>query len=754
VGRSGHRSEELVRGILDAVPGGVVEVARDGSIRSANAEALRILGLRYDEVTARYVSDWTPETVHEDGSPCPAEDYPVSRVLRSGEPDGPSTIGIRRPDGGISWAVFRAVPLRDSEGRLDGVVVTFLDVTERKVEEERRRASEDRWRLLGENIPDFVAITDREGRILIVNGFVPFDRVPSVLGTLVFDHILEGDRTAYRARFEEALARGATTRAEARLLRTTGRERWFDIFFVPFLEADERRVLVVARDVSTQKEAENRLRASEQMWRSLAENIPDYALIADASGKILHLNRVRPGVTLDSVLGRSMYDYFDGRQKAILHDAIERALATRTTIEVETQATATDGSAMHFESSIVPLPDGDVLDRFLVVARDVTIRKRNEQQIRASEQRWKLLVDSLPDTVFVVDRDRRILSINEASGIHAAKPRYHLSEVLGMPADAFVDDAFADEWRRAFERVLETGVPLRLETRGRSAPGVLSWYESIMVPLADEIGEDGTKSTRVMVVARDITERRAMLAGLAEKERLASVGMVAASVAHEVMNPLTYVLANLELALGGRALDDARRTRALSDALEGAKRMQQIVWDLRSLGRAGGEDHFYVDPRSVLETALRLSGPEVGRTASVVLELGDVPGVLASESRLCQVFINLLVNAAQAMEDRPQADRRIVVRTRHDDAASLVGIAISDAGSGIPEDRLERIFEPFYTTKRSGTGLGLSISRDIIGRMGGKITVESSPGRGTTFTVWLSTTRPALRAPARATTPG
>ena len=167
-----------------------------------------------------------------------------------------------------------------------------------------------------------------------------------------------------------------------------------------------------------------------------------------------------------------------------------------------------------------------------------------------------------------------------------------------------------------------------------------------------------------------MTERRQMLASLAEKERLASVGMLAASVAHEIMNPLTYVLANLDFVVGERSVDPARNTKALVEAREGARRMQQIVWDLRALGRAGGEELFYVDARSVLEIALRLSGPEVARTASVVLELDEVPCVLASESRLCQVFINLLVNAAQAMESATSpraarsASRRATTRTR------------------------------------------------------------------------------------------
>jgi signal transduction histidine kinase len=163
------------------------------------------------------------------------------------------------------------------------------------------------------------------------------------------------------------------------------------------------------------------------------------------------------------------------------------------------------------------------------------------------------------------------------------------------------------------------------------------------------------------------------------------------------------------------------------------------VRDLRALGRTGTEELFYVDVQSSIEAALRLAGPEVARNVAVWVELADVPGVLASESRLCQVFINLLVNAAQAMVDRPIAEREIRVGMRSDDPAGLVGVDVSDTGFGIVDADLGRIFDPFFTTKRSGTGLGLSISKESVENMGGRIDVVSTRGVGTTFTVWLPT---------------
>ncbi len=128
-----ERERELTRHILEAMPGGIVHVAADGAILRANAEALRVLGLRLDDLTQRYTTDFAVETLNEDGSPCPVEDYPVSRALATGTPQPARVIGVRRPDGSVAWAVFRAVPVLDpSTNKATSAVVTFIDITDRR----------------------------------------------------------------------------------------------------------------------------------------------------------------------------------------------------------------------------------------------------------------------------------------------------------------------------------------------------------------------------------------------------------------------------------------------------------------------------------------------------------------------------------------------------------------------------------------------------------------------------------------------
>ena len=316
-----HEGEELVRRILDAVPGGVVHVARDGSIRTANVDALRILGIKWDELSKRYITDFETETIREDGSPFPAAEYPVAIVLSTGKSAGPVTLGVRTQAGALSWAVFRAEPVLDASGALDGAVVTFLDITERKQ-----------------------------------------------------------------------------------------------------IEMDRER--------------------SEQKWRVLAENLPDFVVMADRAGRILSINRVLPQFEMEAVLSRTVFDFLDPEMVA--------------------------------------------------------------------------------------------------------------------------------EYRRLYQSAIDTAAPTRMDVRGIGPDGRYVWYETQLVPIV----EAGVVKS-VLSVAHDVTERRQMLASLAEKERLASVGMLAASVAHEIMNPLTYVLANLDFVVGERTDDPARRTKALVEGLVGDSSCKQ-----------------------------------------------------------------------------------------------------------------------------------------------------------------------------------
>jgi C4-dicarboxylate-specific signal transduction histidine kinase len=247
------------------------------------------------------------------------------------------------------------------------------------------------------------------------------------------------------------------------------------------------------------------------------------------------------------------------------------------------------------------------------------------------------------------------------------------------------------------------------------------------------------------LLPRPEADLRAARERAALAERLAAIGALAASVAHEVNNPLTWVTASLgsareALALLGSEPRAREAAEALADGEDGVRRIAKVVADLRSATRAPARDRRPVDLRGEVETALRLARHELSRRARVVLRLDPVPVVEAGDFQLGQVAVNLLVNAAQALPPSRVGEIRVRTGTGEDGFAEL---EVEDDGPGVAPEVLPRIFEPFFTTKPAGqgTGLGLSVCRGIVEGLGGTIDVESAPGRGARFRVRLPPAR-------------
>jgi signal transduction histidine kinase len=249
-------------------------------------------------------------------------------------------------------------------------------------------------------------------------------------------------------------------------------------------------------------------------------------------------------------------------------------------------------------------------------------------------------------------------------------------------------------------------------------------------------------------------ERAEMQERLLISDRMVSLGTLAAGVAHEINNPLAAAMANLHFAMedleklsresqaSGDAVAMARRVDALrgtlGDALESTNRVRDIVRDLRVFSRADEETTGSVDVHRVLESSVRMAWNEVRHRAHLVKNYDVVPRVHGNEGRLGQVFLNLIVNAAQAIPEGQREGNAIRLTTRCEGKSHVV-VEVTDTGSGMTPTTIARIFDPFFTTKPigQGTGLGLAICHRIVTAFGGKLTVDSAPGRGSTFAVTL-----------------
>lgn len=388
-------------------------------------------------------------------------------------------------------------------------------------------------------------------------------------------------------------------------------------------------------------------------------------------------------------------------------------------------------------------------------------KHRAEARLKERERWFSTTLRAIADAVIAVDGNGQVKFMNRSAEVltgareENAKGR-PLGDVLRL-IDEQTRKPIVDPVHTALTRRAATRLPQNtaITTDLHELP-----IEDSVAPIIDDAGS----LLGAVIVFRDVSEVRQRDEQVALADRMASLGVLAAGVGHEINNPLTYVLANASTAssrLGRiRALVEATEQSGIMTELaevetmmeeieHGATRIRRIVSDLRVFARPESIS-IPGDVLGALDWALRVSETHVSERARVIKDLRPVPPVALGDSRLGQVFLNLLMNAAQAIPSGDPARHSITVSSDCDVDGTIL-VRFRDTGSGMPREVVKRIFEPFFTTKSlgEGTGLGLSICHGIVKSMGGDILVESAPNKGSTFTVRLPVADGAsVRAPA------
>ena len=402
--------------------------------------------------------------------------------------------------------------------------------------------------------------------------------------------------------------------------------------------------------------------------------------------------------------------------------------------------------------------------------RSDRVRRGTEEALAASEVRYRQLTEASLDPIVVADVDGRITLFNPAAERAFG---YAAGEVLAQPLTCLMPPEFHQRHRQGLRRFVETREP-RLVGRTVEVPGRRK--DGTDFPLELSLGalEVGGRLQFVGSI-RDLTERHRMRAAMIQSEKLASIGLLSAGVAHEINNPLAYVANNLAVLER-----DARNVMSVLDAYEGARdrlaaadpaaaahirelaekmdlpyvranldrilgstrqgveRVTRIVQAMRGMARTGPAQTETIRPADLIEMSLELVRGRISRRGiAVELDCADAPKLRCAASPLAQVLLNLLVNALQAVEAERQEGGRIRIASRA--VGQEVLIEVADNGGGIPAQDLPRVFDPFFTTKElgEGTGLGLSISHGIVTAHGGRIEASSQLGKGSCFRVFL-----------------
>lgn len=641
------------------------------------------------------------------------------------------------PAGAVSWVQRTDHGIFDAGGSLWEVQSACRDITEQRQSRVSLVASEARYRLLFDANPSACWVFDREtGRFLVVNdGTVArygYSR-EELMKMRVEDLHLEEDRSALW-QFIRGLRGGLTRAGVWRQRRKDGTILYVEALCHAFDVGDRPGYLVVAHDITELKLAEERLRASQERYRRLLENTRAVPWEAElGTHRFLYV-----GPQAAKLLGYPPEDWLaEGFWQGCLHpDDRERvgevrrsAIAAGGEFSGEYRLVARDGSTVwvrHVESVGSDASGARVLRGFMV---DITDRRLAEERFHAVAR----AVESTSDPVCITD----------ASG-----------------AIAHRNPAFAEAFGETCTSLVGEGGLSSMATDGGAIDGVLgafaigdSWAGQVTMRLIggrranmllrmDSIAPGGDKSVGSVWVFTDMAGRQALDAEMVRSSKLESIGLLAGGIAHDFNNLLLIISGNLSLAKM-ESPDDSPTMALISEAEKAAERAAELAKQLLTFAKGGAPRRRPVRLARLLEETVKFN-LHGSRSDGEVACPEDLWPVMIDEGQIVQALSNLIINAKEAMPGggtiRVRArNRRLAPGELSTVAAGdYVQIQIADEGAGIPEEILDKIFDPYFSTKAHGSGLGLPTTYSIVRKHGGLITVRSEPGVGTSFDIFLA----------------
>lgn len=723
-------SEARLRAIAEGVPVAVViTLTHEPEVLFANTIARASLGLEPGPQPERLRAVWVDRA---------RRDEILERVRTDKRVDGMEA-DLRRADGSLMAALISARVI-DYDGR-PAILAAVVDITAQRQAETALLESEARLQAFMQHAPVGVHLKDREGRYLLANpemakvfgrpseeviGLVPADIFPPEEAAMIDRHhreVLETGRTVTYEEHQPSLAE----------------YEWSMVIRFPIKDAAGAIIGVgtFAVAITEKKRAEAALRASEQRFRSIVHDqtefisryTPDFTITFVNEAYARQLNRPP-----EALLGTSLLDLMTDEQQARFKAQLAALTPEAPAISYEIDATRPDGTPgwEHWTERALYDAEGQVVE-YQSVGRDVTERRRAEAAMRASEQRFRTIVEAHPVPVVIVALDERKV-------VFASR---HFADLFRMPLEEAVGGDSVRLWadpadrERIIGRVLAEGGVTGVEVRFRRADGSVFWA-SLTTRLIEYEGRPAVVSGII-----DLTERKAAEAEIArqrealhQSEKLTALGSLLAGVAHELNNPLSVVV-GYSAMLQELAPDDGTRQRA-AKIHAAAERCARIVKTFLAMARSKPPQRGPVSVEELIDGALELTGYGL-RSAGVevVREIAaDLPPIWGDGDQLHQVVTNIVVNAQQALL-LVAPPRRLTVRART--AGAMLRLEIEDNGPGIPEEIRHRIFDPFFTTKPVGvgTGVGLSVCLGIVTAHGGCIEVQSAPDQGSRFIILL-----------------
>jgi two-component system sensor kinase FixL len=489
--------------------------------------------------------------------------------------------------------------------------------------------------------------------------------------------------------------------------------------------------VLVARDV-TQVSQDHRLRQTMELrWRSIIESAVDSIVIIDAHGHIEAFNPAAErlfGYMEPEVVGRNvsmlMPSPYRDEHDSYLQRYLREGNARIIGIGRDVQGVRRDGTVFPLHLSVGEMSvEGQ--RKFTGILHDLSARVHLEEQLRASEARWRSIIESAVDAIIVIDGRGRIEAFNPAAERLFG---YTGQEAIGQNVSMLMPSPYHEEHDGYLERYLREGKP-RIIGIGREVTGCR--HDGSTFPLQLSVGEMSIAGQRKFTgILHDLSARVRIEEQLREQEALARLGEMAAVLAHEIRNPLAGIRGAMQV-MASRMDAGSRDAAVTKEIIARVDTLTELMQDLLLFARPPQPRPGPVELRPLVATTVDLLSQDPGVKGLSIRIEGSAPVVLADAELLKIVFQNLLINGAHAMGGRGELHVLL--------AASSTGgsVAFADRGPGIPLEIREKVFAPFFTTKARGTGLGLPTAKRLIEAQRGSISIHCPPVGGTTVTVQL-----------------
>jgi len=711
----GTETENLFEILVNESPVGLY-IIQDGKFCYVNPAFQSTTGYGEDELMGRDALDLV---VPQDSETVRENDI---KMLKGGL-TLPYQFRVTHKDGSIKWITESVVPIWYWGRR--ATLGYFVDITDRKQAEEALQAEKNKLQSLIDAMEETITIQDTEFNIIYQNE-------PSRIAS-AGDHVGEKCYRVYEGKesicegcpVKKAFKDGKSHTVERMRVLSSGEVTFWENTANPIRDAEGRVVacLEIARNITERKKMEEALKESKERYKELADSITDIFFAMDKNLRYTYWNKaseILTGIRAEDALGKSLREIFPDTPETRNAEKVYRDVLTKRQPQTFVNDFDINGRHYVFEISAYPSRGG-----ISVFVRDITESKWAEEAIKQAAEEWRRTFDSISDAISIHDRDFRIQQANKA-----------FADIFNISPDQIIGKHCYELHKGKKPR---SGCPHQ-QTLTTGKPAATEFYESLLgkyllestSPICNENGE----VVGTVHITRDITEQKQQNEQLMMADRLASIGELAAGAAHELNNPLTSIIGFSQLLMEKDTPDYIRKNLAL--ICSEAQRAANVTSNLLTFARKHRPVKQLTQINDIIEDVLKLRayGHKSNRIEVERHLAPDLPEIMVDCFQMEQVFLNIVINAEYFMTE---AHKRGILTITTKKQNGTVRISIADDGPGIPPENLNRIFDPFFTSKEAGkgTGLGLSICHGIVAEHGGQIYARSQPGKGATIIIEL-----------------